>query len=118
MIVVGQPQWHVLAYRRACRSADHSATSHYVYRDGSRAATARPPKVISPVTKADNQIVSAAITRIREQLKPNQQGGYAASAVGQVLAQMGHDKATRARIVKQIPKLKEVGSGPEKRLIF
>ncbi len=77
-----------------------------------------PPKVISPVTKADNQIVSAAITRIREQLKPNQQGGYAASAVGQVLAQMGHDKATRARIVKQIPKLKEVGSGPEKRLIF
>lgn len=77
-----------------------------------------PPTVTSPVTKADSQIVSAAITRIREQLKPNQQGGYAASAVGQVLAQMGHDKATRARIVRQIPSLKEVGSGPEKRLIF
>jgi hypothetical protein len=77
-----------------------------------------PPKVTSPVTKADDQVVSAAIKRVREQLKPNQQGGYAASAVGQVLAQMGHDKAARARIVKQIPRLKEVGSGPEKRLIF
>ena len=76
------------------------------------------PTVTSPVAKADDQIVSAAIKKVREQLKPNQQGGYAASAVGQVLAQMGHDKATRARIVKQIPKLKEVGSGPEKRLIF
>lgn len=71
-----------------------------------------------PVVKTDCQLVSAAITKIRQQLKPNKQGGYAASAVGQVLAQLGHDKATRTKIVKQIPNLKEAGTGSEKRLIF
>lgn len=81
---------------------------------------ASPPATVSaqPVNKSDSQLVSAAVTKIRQQLKPNKQGGYAASAVGQVLAQMGHDKSARTKIVKQIPNLKEVGVGPEKRLIF
>ena len=48
----------------------------------------------------------------------NASGGYAASAVGQVLAQLGHDKKARANIVKQFPNLREVGTGPDKRLIF
>lgn len=73
---------------------------------------------VPPVFNADKQLVSAAVTKIRKQLKPNKEGGYAASAVGQVLAQLGYDKATRTRIVKQIPSLKEIGVGPEKRLIF
>jgi len=82
-------------------------------------ATSPPASVAAqPANKSDNQLVSAAVTKIRQQLKPNKQGGYAASAVGQVLAQMGHDKSTRTKIVKQIPNLKEVGTGPEKRLIF
>ncbi len=81
---------------------------------------ASPPTPVAaqPAKKSECQLVSAAVTKIRSQLKPNKQGGYAASAVGQVLAQMGHDKSTRTRIVKQIPNLKEVGAGSEKRLIF
>lgn len=73
---------------------------------------------VQPANKPDSQLVAAAITKIRQQLKPNKQGGYAASAVGQVLSQLGHDKAMRTKIVKQIPNLKEVGTGPEKRLVF
>jgi len=79
-------------------------------------ATARPANQSD--TKPDNAVVATAITKIRQQLKPNKQGGYAASAVGQVLAQLGHDKANRTKIVKLIPNLKAVGTGPEKRLIF
>jgi len=91
------------------------------------AATTEPPAtpvqtapvvVTPPTVKVANQVVATAITKIRQQLKPSNQGGYAASAVGQVLSQLGHDKATRSKIVKQIPNLKEVGKGPEKRLIF
>ena len=77
-----------------------------------------PPAVTPPVAKVGNQLVATAISKIREQLKNSNQGGYAASAVGQVLSQMGHDKATRSKIVKEIPNLKEVGKGSEKRLIF
>jgi hypothetical protein len=77
-----------------------------------------PAVAVAHLVNADTQLVSSAITKVRQQLIPNKQGGYAASAVGQVLAQLGHDKATRARIVKQIPNLKEVGAGSEKRLIF
>lgn len=76
------------------------------------------PVAAQPAKKFESQLVSAAVATIRKQLKPNKQGGYAASAVGQVLAQMGHDKSTRTHIVKQIPNLKEVGVGSEKRLIF
>ena len=85
-------------------------------------ATPQPPvpQVISSplLAKADAQLVTAVVAKIRQQLKPNKQGGYAASAVGQVLSQLGHDKATRTRIVKQIPNLKEVGAGSDKRLVF
>jgi hypothetical protein len=89
-------------------------------------ATAAPPAmpvqtapvVSPPAAKVANQLVATAINKIRQQLKPSNQGGYAATAVGQVLSQLGHDKATRVKIVKQIPNLKEVGKGPEKQLIF
>lgn len=79
-----------------------------------------PPSTtaVQPANKSDSQLVAVAMTKIRQQLKPNKQGGYAASAVGQVLSQLGHDKAMRTKIVKQIPNLKEVGTGPEKRLVF
>ena len=86
------------------------------------AITSTPPPTTStavqPTHKSDSQLVATAITKIRQQLKPNKQGGYAASAVGQVLSQLGHDKAMRTKIVKLIPNLKEVGTGPEKRLVF
>lgn len=66
----------------------------------------------------DAQIVKAAITRIRQTLSPSQGGGYAASAVGQVLSQMGYDKTMRTLIVKAIPNLRETGVGSDKRLVF
>jgi len=72
----------------------------------------------SATTGLDRNIVAAAVARIRQALAPNKQGGYAASAVGQVLSKMGHDKATRAKIVRAIPNLKEAGVGGDKRLIF
>ncbi|NMG32529.1 hypothetical protein [Aromatoleum evansii] len=78
----------------------------------------RPQAVNGTPAKIDAKIVTAAITKIRQTLSPNKQGGYAASAVGQVLSQMGHDKATRTKIVSAIPNLKEVGAGSEKRLVF
>lgn len=93
----------------------------------------QPPTVQAPLPKAieattqpvngtaptiDPKIVTAAIKKIRQTLSPNKQGGFAASAVGQVLSQLGHEKATRAKIVRAIPNLKEVGSGSDKRLIF
>lgn len=68
--------------------------------------------------KSEGQIVQKAIDEIRAKLTLNARGGYAASAVGQVLAQLGHDKKARANIVKQFPNLREVGTGPDKRLIF
>lgn len=77
-----------------------------------------PHEVTQNQNKVDAQTVSKAVTTIRQKLSPNKQGGYAASAVGQVLAQLGHDKATRTKIVAQLPNLKEVGTGSEKRLIF
>lgn len=76
------------------------------------------PVISPPTAGVANQVVTTAINKIRQQLKPSKQGGYAASAVGQVLSQLGHDKTTRTKIVKQIPNLKEIGKGPEKRLIF
>lgn len=79
---------------------------------------ASPPPAPGNGTKIDPQIVVAAISKIRQSLNQNKQGGYAASAVGQVLAQLGHDKATRSLIVRSIPNLKESGVGSEKRLIF
>ncbi|MDO9600303.1 MAG: hypothetical protein Q7J47_21490 [Azoarcus sp.] len=72
----------------------------------------------STTNGVDTRIVTAAVTKIRQTVTPNKQGEYATSAVGQVLAQMGHDKTTRARIVRAIPNLKEAGSGSEKWLIF
>ena len=94
------------------------ATPQQVAASSATEVASPPPAAIAtlPAAKADSQLVLAAIAKIRQQLKPNKQGGYAASAVGQVLAQIGHDKATRAKIVKQIPNLKEVGAGSEKRL--
>jgi len=53
-----------------------------------------------------------------ESLDPRHRGHVSASAVGQVLAQLGHDKAMRTRIVGSIPNLREIGTGSEKRLIF
>ncbi len=64
------------------------------------------------------QTVSDAIASIRRELLPNKQGGYLASAVGQVLSKLGHDKAARAQIVRAIPNLKEAGVGSDKHLIF
>lgn len=77
-----------------------------------------PATVDTSGVKFDKQVVSAALNNIRQSLKPNKQGEYEASAVGQILFQLGHDKAMRTKIVKQIPNLKEVGTGSEKRLIF
>lgn len=77
-----------------------------------------PATVDTPGIKLDKQVVSAALNNIRQSLKPNKQGEYEASAVGQILYQLGHDKAMRTKILKQIPNLKEVGTGSEKRLIF
>lgn len=94
------------------------ATPHQVQSPLVAATASAAPLAAVPVVKAENQVLVTAIKAIRKSLKPNQQGGYAASAVGQVLAQLGHDKATRAKLVKQLPNLKEVGVGPEKRLIF
>ena len=81
-------------------------------------AVAKVQTVTSSSGTIDPKVVTAAITRIRQTLSPNKQGGYAASAVGQVLSQMGHDKAMRTKIVGAIPHLKEAGAGSEKRLIF
>lgn len=79
-------------------------------------APAQPSK--GAATPVDNKTVSEAIKRVRQKLTQNKQGGYAASAVGQVLSEMGHDKAMRTRIVGAIPNLKVAGAGPDKRLIF
>lgn len=80
---------------------------------GPKAASTSPPE-----PRSESRIVSDAVAKIRETLHPHAQGGYAASAVGHVLAQLGHDKTARTKIVKAIPNLKEAGAGPEKRLIF
>jgi hypothetical protein len=81
------------------------------------ASTAPQPSNCAAGT-VDSKIVNAAITKIRQKLTQNKQGGYAASAVGQVLSEMGHDKAMRTKIVGAIPNLKEVGASSEKRLVF
>lgn len=77
-----------------------------------------PQPPTGTVATIDSKTVNAAITRIRQKLTQNKQGGYAASAVGQVLSELGHDKAMRTKIVRAIPNLKEVGAGSEKRLVF
>lgn len=83
------------------------------------AALATAEQKQSPATSdVDTQIVSAAIVKIRQALSQSKGGGYAASAVGQVLSQMGHDKAMRTRIVRAIPNLRETGAGSDKRMIF
>lgn len=85
------------------------------------AANSAPPATPSKdaaQAQIDARLVAKAVATIRKALNPNKQGGYAASAVGQVLAQLGHDKASRAKIIKSIPNLREAGAGPEKRLIF
>lgn len=82
------------------------------------APTPAPPPTNASSAGIPQQVVTAAVAKIKQTLSPNKQGGYAASAVGQVLAQLGHDKATRTKIVKAIPNLKETGSGPDKRLHF
>lgn len=84
----------------------------------SKPAGAAPASSNAATAKVDSKAVAAAITELRQKLSPSKQGGYAASAVGQVLSQMGYDKAMRTRIVGAIPNLKEVGAGAEKRLIF
>ena len=81
------------------------------------AANAETNQPAAPI-EIDARVVNAAITKIRQTLSQSKGGGYAASAVGQVLSQMGYDKATRARIVKAIPNLKETGVGADKRLVF
>lgn len=85
------------------------------------AAATRPPTtstVAQASTGVDPQTIAAAIKQIKQSLSPHQDGGYAASAVGQVLSQLGHDKATRTKIVSAIPNLRETGAGADKRLIF
>lgn len=69
-------------------------------------------------TKIDTKTISTAIVKIRQTLSPNKQGGYSASAVGQLLSQLGHDKAARTQILRTIPNLKEAGVGGDKVLIF
>lgn len=82
----------------------------------SASATLKPSN--GAAAKVDGKTVGDAITELRQKLSPSKQGGYAASAVGQVLSQMGYDKVMRTKIVSAIPNLKEVGAGSEKRLIF
>lgn len=84
----------------------------------STSASVVPPPSNGAQVKVDSKAVGDVITELRRKLGPNKQSGYAASAVGQVLSQMGYDKAMRAKIVGAIPNLKQVGAGSEKRLIF
>lgn len=77
--------------------------------------SATPQAVSSGV---DSKLVAAAVAKIRQSLTPHSDGGYAASAVGQVLSQLGYDKPMRSKIVAAIPKLRETGTGADKRLIF
>lgn len=74
-----------------------------------------PSPMVEPLSQ---QIVNAAINKIRQSLAQGKGGGYDASAVGQVLSKMGHDKTMRDRIVQAIPNLEVVGRGAEKKLIF
>lgn len=84
----------------------------------SKPASTAPQPSNGTAAAIDSKMVNAAVAKIRQELTQNKKGGYAASAVGQVLSQMGHDKAMRTKIVRAIPNLKEVGAGSEKRLIF
>jgi hypothetical protein len=80
-----------------------------------------PPATNAPASAAngvDPKVVAAAVAKIRESLTPQKGGGYEASAIGQVLSKLGHDKATRTRILAAIPNLKEIGAGSDKRLVF
>lgn len=83
-------------------------------------AAPAPPEPTKPAVSSvvDAQVVKSAIVKIRQALSQSKGGGYGASAVGQVLSQMGHDKAMRTKIVRSIPNLRETGVGPDKRLIF
>ena len=66
----------------------------------------------------DVGIVTAAVAKIRQTIAQDKKGGYPASAVGQLLSEMGHDKAARTKILRAIPNFKESGVGGDKRLTF
>ena len=66
----------------------------------------------------DAHTVTAAVAKIRQTITQDKKGGYPASAVGQLLSEMGHDKSTRTKILRAIPNFKESGVGGDKRLIF
>ncbi|MBK1621368.1 hypothetical protein CKO42_23730 [Lamprobacter modestohalophilus] len=59
------------------------------------------------------------LAQLRAQCIPQPGGGYLSSDVGQVLYQLGLTrKADRARFLRAVPGLREVGTGKHKRLLF
>ena len=78
--------------------------------------------IVMPTGNAPDNIdvrtVTAAVAKIRQTIAQDKKGGYSASAVGQLLSEMGHDKAARTKILRAIPNFKEAGVGGDKRLIF
>ncbi|TVT60420.1 MAG: NYN domain-containing protein [Azoarcus sp. PHD] len=78
--------------------------------------------IVMPTGNAPDNIdvrtVTAAVAKIRQTIAQDKKGGYSASAVGQLLSEMGHDKAARTKILRAIPNFKESGVGGDKRLIF
>lgn len=78
--------------------------------------------IVMPTGNAPDNIdvrtVTAAVAKIRQTIAQDMKGGYSASAVGQLLSEMGHDKAARTKILRAIPNFKESGVGGDKRLIF
>lgn len=78
--------------------------------------------IVMPTGNAPDNIdvrtVTAAVAKIRQTIAQDKKGGYSASAVGQLLSEMGHDKAARMKILRAIPNFKESGVGGDKRLIF
>lgn len=78
-------------------------------------AAPQPPQVTGVV---DSRDVGAAIAKIRQEVSQSKGGGYSASAVGQLLSQLGYDKAMRTKILKAIPNLRETGVGGDKQLFF
>ncbi|MFT3759265.1 NYN domain-containing protein [Thauera sp.] len=82
-----------------------------------------PPVTVEPqspqVAEAvDSRVVSATISKIRQTLVQSKGGGYAASAVGHLLSQMGYDREMRTRILQSIPNLREAVVGADKILFF
>lgn len=73
-------------------------------------ATHQPPQ--DPRTKE-------LLAQLRAQCTQQPGGGYFSSDVGQVLYQLGLTrKADRARFLRSVPGLREVGTGKHKRLLF